>query len=291
MLYERIDHLIFHVASVEEAAAPYERLGLTLTPRLRHRGGTENRVFFVGAGESNEFYVELLSIADAAEFRAARGGDLPDGLLDGSAPPALMLRVSDLSGAGDELSGRGIRPSTREVFAEDGRKICDVAELEGTERGGVHVRLIQYAEAAGRYARHAAAGYLSHALPLKRLDHLAAVAPDLEQTTRFWTDTLGVAVTGEITTPAMIIRQLKIGDAILELLGPATPDSPIRQRPPGLVRMAACEVGDLEAAVRAARAAGFNPPDPATGVLPGTRTSTIPAAELGGMAMQLLQYV
>ena len=291
MLYERIDHLICYVASVEDASAPYERLGLTLTPRLRHRSGTENRAFYVGGGKSNKFYAELLGIADAAEFRAARGGYLPDGLLDGSAPPTLMLRVSDLSGAAADLSGRGVRPSTREVFAEDGRKICDVAELEGTERGVVHLRLIQYAEAGGRYARHAAAGYLNHAFPLKRLDHLAAVAPDLEETTRFWTDTLGVAVTGEIATPAMIIRQFKIGDAILELLGPAAPDSPIRQRPPGLVRMAAFEVDDLEAAVQSARAAGFNPPDPATGVLPGTRTSTIPAAELGGMAMQLLQYV
>jgi hypothetical protein len=54
--------------------------------------------------------------------------------------------------------------------------------------------------------------------------------------------------------------------------------------------MAAWEVDDLPAAVALARKAGFTVPDPATGVLPGTCTATIPAAELGGVAMQLLQY-
>jgi catechol 2,3-dioxygenase-like lactoylglutathione lyase family enzyme len=130
-----------------------------------------------------------------------------------------------------------------------------------------------------------------HAFPLKRLDHLAAIAYDLDKQCRFWEDVLGVPVTGEVRTPHMIIRQLRIGNAIFELLGPAGPDSPLHQRPAGLVSMAAWEVDDLPAVVEQARAAGFTVPDPAIGVLPGTRTATIPANELGGMAMQLLQYV
>jgi catechol 2,3-dioxygenase-like lactoylglutathione lyase family enzyme len=128
------------------------------------------------------------------------------------------------------------------------------------------------------------------AFPLKRLDHLAAVTHDIDDKCRFWEEVLGVPVAGEVRTPTMIIRQLKIGDAIFELLGPAGPDSPIHQRPAGLVRMAAWEVDDLPAAVALARSAGFTVSDPATGILPGTRTATIPAAELGGVAMQLLQY-
>jgi hypothetical protein len=78
---------------------------------------------------------------------------------------------------------------------------------------------------------------------------------------------------------------------MLELLGPASPDSPLHQRPPGLVSMAGYQVDDLDAVVRQARVAGFHPSDPATGVLPGTRTATIPAPELAGVAMQLLAYV
>jgi hypothetical protein len=49
-------------------------------------------------------------------------------------------------------------------------------------------------------------------------------------------------------------------------------------------------VPDLDAAVRQARAAGFTAPDPAPGVLPGTRVATIRGPELAGVNLQLLQY-
>jgi hypothetical protein len=84
---------------------------------------------------------------------------------------------------------------------------------------------------------------------------------------------------------------MKIGDAIVELLGPDSPESPLASRPPGLSSMAAWEVGDLDAAVALARERGFTPSEPATGVLPGTRVATIPGAELSGVGMQLLEYV
>src|SRR5262249_35556817 len=100
-----------------------------------------------------------------------------------------------------------------------------------------------------------------------------------------------VPLAGEVTTPTMVIRQFRIGDAILELLGPASPDSPLHQRPSGLVSLASWEVDNLDAVVQQARAAGFHPSDPATGVLPGTRTATIPAQEMAGFTMQLLEHV
>jgi hypothetical protein len=93
-----------------------------------------------------------------------------------------------------------------------------------------------------------------------------------------------------VRTPTLIIRQLRIGDAILELLAPASADSPLHQRRPGLVSMASWEVKDLQAAVAAARAAAFTAPDAAPGPLPGTRISTIPGSELASVNMQLLQY-
>ena len=89
----------------------------------------------------------------------------------------------------------------------------------------------------------------------------------------------------------MIIRQLKIGDAMLELLGPASPDSPMASRPAGQASMCAWEVPDLDEAVALARERGFTPSTPNTGVLPGTRVATIPGGELAGVGMQLLQYV
>ena len=55
--------------------------------------------------------------------------------------------------------------------------------------------------------------------------------------------------------------------------------------------MVAFEVDGLNDAVTLARDRGFTVTDPSDGVLPGTRTATIPADQLSGMAMQLLEYV
>jgi hypothetical protein len=115
------------------------------------------------------------------------------------------------------------------------------------------------------------------------------VAHDLAAKTTFWTDTLGVPIAGEITTPQMTIRQLRFGDAVLELLGPRSADSPLWKRPAGLVSMASWEVGELDVAVTQARGAGFMISEPAPGPLPGTRIATIPGAELAGVNMQLLE--
>lgn len=234
----------------------------------------------------------MLGIADEQEARATRGDAFIEATQSGGGLSTLMLAVVDITAALAALAQRGVPADRYEVHADDGRKICDVAELKETDRALVDLRIVQYVEpSAQRIARHAAAGLFRHAFPLKRLDHLAMVAPSLEETTRFWTETLGIPVTGEISTPALIIRQLTIGDAVLELLGPATPESPIAARPPGLISMTAFEVPDLNAAVAQARAAGFTAPDPATGVLPGTRTATIPATEMSGIGLQLLEYV
>jgi hypothetical protein len=78
---------------------------------------------------------------------------------------------------------------------------------------------------------------------------------------------------------------------MFELLGPATPDSPIRQRPPGLNSMCSFEVPDIDAVVAQIRAAGVEVPDPRIGTLPGTRVTTVPAATMSGLNLQLLQYV
>ena len=55
--------------------------------------------------------------------------------------------------------------------------------------------------------------------------------------------------------------------------------------------MCAFEVADLDTAVATARALGFGPNEPANGILPGTRVATIPAGEMSGVGMQLLEYV
>ena len=274
----------------------YERLGLTLTPVTRHAGlGTENRAFFVGDG-TNGFYVELLRVHDqaAAEAKAPRRAAIYlRALAEGRGLARLMLGSDDLAETAATLASSGVETAVEPVSREGGAKICDVAALEGVPGLGIHAGSIQYVETrAATHARRARAGLFAHGFPLKRLDHLAAMAPDIETTTRAWTEVLGVPVFGEIRAPGIIIRQLKIGDAILELLGPDGPASPMASRPPGLASMCAFEVkGSLDDAVALARERGFTPTEPRTGVLPGTRVATIPGAELAGLGMQLLEYV
>jgi catechol 2,3-dioxygenase-like lactoylglutathione lyase family enzyme len=294
MLYDAIDHLILPVVDLIDAALPFERLGLRVTPGVRHAGlGTENRTIRTGAGPQNVFYVELLGIADEQEASANPFGEVvKQAIAAGRGVTMVLLRVRDMQAVAKELGGRGLEITPQMVTTSDGMRICDVAPLATEEQAGFNLACVEYATSIGEiYERFATQGAFDHAFPLKRLDHLAAFTRDLPATTRFWSDVLGIPVAGEVTTPAMAIHQMRVGDAVLELLGAASPESPLASRPPGMASMAAFEVPDLDAAVAQARAAGFSAADPAKGVLPGTRTSTIPPAELAGMALQLLQYV
>ena len=289
-----IDHIVLAASNLEAAAAPFERLGLNLTPRGTHQSfGTENRAFFVGNQES-EFYVELLGVHDrAAAEHAPSRSSLLRAIDTSPAVFRLMLGTDDLAAAKAKFATKGIACEEEEVFRGDGTKIGDVLRPEATDFAGCEIALMKYAEPAeARRSRHATVGLHTHGFPLKRLDHLAVFTPTLEETTRFWVETLGVPVFGEVTRPGvMIIRQMKIGDAVVELLGPDGADSPMAKRPPGIASMAAFEVPNLDEAVALARERGFTVPEGAVGILPGTRVATIPPTELSGMALQLLEYV
>ena len=130
-----------------------------------------------------------------------------------------------------------------------------------------------------------------HRFPLRRMDHLAAVTPELEKSCTYWEQTLGLPITGKLATATLLIRQIRLDDVVLELLAANSADSPIHQRPPGLVSLISWEVDDVKAASEQARSAGFSPSAPAAGPLPGSRISTIPAGELGGLTMQLLEWL
>jgi catechol 2,3-dioxygenase-like lactoylglutathione lyase family enzyme len=286
-----IDHVVVPVSDLEAAAAPYERLGLNLTPRMAHAGiGTENRVFMVGGGGS-DFYLELLGIRDEAEVRAAgRAGYI---VAKDKGIARVMLGVDGLAAAVANLQSHGIDTPMQPVSDSTGRKICDVAPLEGLGGLGFDGALIEYADdRAAQHARREAAGRFKHDFPLKRIDHMATMIADLPVATKFWADVLGVPVFGEVRAPGMIIQQMKVGDAMMEFLAADGPDSRLAGRRPGLASMVAWEVqGRLDEAVALARERGLTPSEPANGVLPGTRVCTIPGTELAGVAMQLLEYV
>ncbi len=268
MTYDAMDSLFIAVPDLG-TCSPYERLGLRLSPA---RDGV--RTLRVGA-PGNSVAVHFLT---GPGPDAPLAGPVRRALSAGRGLFAVGLRVPDLARAVGGLEDRGV------VATRLSGAVGELAWLPLHDWAGTDLVLL------GR-ARAADPGPPGHAFPLRRLDHLAAVTHDLEAKSRFWADALGVPVAGEVTTPTLVIRQLRVGDAVLELLGPASPDSPLWQRPPGLVSMASWEVADLDPAVRRAREAGFTAPDPAPGVLPGTRVTTVPGAELAGVNLQLLQYL
>jgi len=276
MLYDTIDSVYLAVPDLEATCRPYERLSLRLTPAQAGR-----RTLSCG-GPDNLFAVHFLDAAHDGPL----AGPCRQALVAGRALFGIALRVADLSGAVQRLASHDVKAT---VF-RDGDQ--EMAWLPLHDRAGTDLVLVGHTQPElERHAVAQRAGLLGHSLGLKRLDHLAAVTPDLEAKTRFWLEVLGVPVAGEVVTPTLVIRQLQIGDAVLELLGPGSPDSPIWKRAPGLVSMVSCEVADLDAAVRHARAAGFTVPDPAAGPLPGTRIATLPDTELAGVNMQMLEYV
>lgn len=286
-----IDHVVLATADLAAAAARWQALGLQLTPPLRHAGAsTENSVFFVG-GADTEFYVELLAVHDRDRAVGEGRQDLLDAI-DRGGLYRLMLQVRSADAAAAVLDGHGIAVSSREVRRDDGSLIGTVVEPIGATGAGCEFALIAYEGGAeARRARHAAAGLFRHDLPLARLDHLAAIAPDrVDDACAFWDTVLGVPVTGRVTGRGMDIRQLRIGDATLELIGPDGADSSIRQRPAGMASVTAFEVADLDAVVADVRARGFEVPDPAPGVLPRSRVSTVTPDQLGGLALQLISF-
>src|SRR5262249_35457243 len=138
-------------------------------------------------------------------------------LADGRGLFALGLRVPDLAAALAILAARGVHARQ---FSGSGETTA-MAWLSLADRAGADLMLTQ----AGQPGTTPPA----HTFPLQRLDHLAAVTPDLDEKTRFWAEVLGVPVAGEVVTPTTVIRQLRFWDAVLELLGPASPDSPLWQ--------------------------------------------------------------
>ena len=233
------------------AASAYERLGLTVL------GRHDARIIPVG-GPTN--LVEIRLVADATRA----------GLF------AVGMECADLSA----------------VLAVCDRHRIAYSRSVDEDGAGARLHLLESAGADVILRPSPPHAPQRHAFPLLRLDHLAAITPDLERPSRIWTDVFGVPVVGEVhvADPLMTVRQFGLGDAILELLGDPSQAGPLRSRPFGLVSMASWEVGDLDDAVARARAAGFTASDPAVGALPGTRIATIPAEELAGLRMQLLQY-
>lgn len=268
MPYLSIDHISYLPSDAKLAAKAAEKVGWKRTPC------PEGQAVSFGSEEN------LFQIWDRSPSNPRSGGI------------EYGIRVDQVTEILAKLSANGVSWIRDQWKRSDGSVMADVAFLDTLQSGGVALRFIEWKRSdSDRFAEVASAISSQAGVVGKRLDHFAVITHDLDVKASFWEKILGIPRFGVVTTATLLIYQYKIGDAIIELLGPADANSPLWQRDPCPAPMVSIEVADLDAAVSFANHAGFTAPAAAVGALPGTKTSTIPLAETGGLNWQLLQYV
>ena len=126
------------------------------------------------------------------------------------------------------------------------------------------------------------------------IDHLGIAVNNLEQSLRFYCDTLGMQISARETVPQerVNVAMLPVGDSRIELLEPSDPDSTIAKflgkRGPGLHHIA-LRVEDLAASVENLKGTGaqlLNEPRAGAG---GHTYVFIHPSSTGGVLLELIQ--
>ena len=109
-MFTSIDHLMLAVPDLERSAAQYRRLGFNVQQGGTHPGkGTHNAIAF-----TDEDYLELLAIRDAAEERAFNDGkgswgrNLAGFIAEGGGIRFIIIQSDDLAADVAAMRGRGV---------------------------------------------------------------------------------------------------------------------------------------------------------------------------------------
>ena len=132
---------------------------------------------------------------------------------------------------------------------------------------------------------------------VKKVSHVAIAAPDIEQAAKFYTEKLGLTVSGREAIAGSKVRVgfIPIGETRIELVQPDSPDSPIAKfletRGPGLQHIC-FEVDDVAAELKRLDAAGVKLIDkvPHPGAH-GTMVGFIHPSATGGVLVELSQQM
>lgn len=270
-MIDRIHHVGIVVHSADEALGFFrDTLGLTVTEdRVIEEQGVRGVLLALGENE-----IELLEPTrddtGVARFLQSRGQTLHH----------ICFNTDDIDAELARLKGLGVDLIDQEP--RDGLA-GRIAFIHPKAMHGVLVEL----------ATPLPGAHVSHD---KGFDHLALTVADYEAARATWKQNIGLEVVNEIRPEGrgMLIAQMPSGQCMIELLAGTSPDSPMAQRiaeqGERASSMVAIEVKDLDAEVAKYRAAGLTLPDPAVGVLPDSRTSTISAEQAFGLAIQLIQF-
>ena len=106
----RIDHVVICMPDLQQAIAQYTKLGFNVFPGGSHPGkGTHNAIALL-----DDDYIELMSIRDPAEHRAAVGkpgdtnADLADFIAAGGGIRSIVLQSDDLAAEVAAMRNRGV---------------------------------------------------------------------------------------------------------------------------------------------------------------------------------------
>lgn len=136
----------------------------------------------------------------------------------------------------------------------------------------------------------------AHVSAEKGFDHLAVSVANLEQAAQTWHDVVGLSVANEIRVQGagMVIAQMPAGQCTIELLAPASEDSPmaarIAEQGERAASMVAIEVDDIEAEIARYRASGIELPNASPGALPNSLRTSISAEQTFGLSIQLIAF-
>jgi len=124
-----IDHAVHCVHDLDEAAALYERIGFTLTPRASHPWGTDNRLV-----QFRDTFIEILTVAAPERIVEPESGGFEFGAYNRDYLRARegmsMLALKGTDGEGDARDFAGLGLSPRPAFRfERGARLPDGAEV------------------------------------------------------------------------------------------------------------------------------------------------------------------
>ena len=128
-----------------------------------------------------------------------------------------------------------------------------------------------------------------------RLNHLALVVANLDESLDFWRDDIGLAAAGEVKTAAaeeVKIAFLDLGDVRLELIQPTTDDSGVakylRKRGPGFHHLC-LQVPDIDAKIAELLEKGCQMINETPRERDGRRYAFVHPKSAGGLLLELYE--
>lgn len=250
------------------------------------------------------FYRDVMGLEVAADQVLEEQGVRGVLLSVGENEIELLEPVRDDTGVARYLESRGetlhhICFRTDDIAAELQRlEAQGVALIDETPREGLAglVAFIHPKAVHGVLIELAQPPADAHVSAEKGFDHLAVSVANLEQAAQTWHNVVGLSVANEIRVQGagMVIGQMPAGQCTIELLAPASEDSPmaarIAEQGERAASMVAIEVDDIEAEIAHYRAAGIDVSDANAGVLPDSLTATISAKQAFGLGIQLISF-